>query len=279
MDAPGPSDDFLFDAFWFDQRAGALFRRDEGGALDPVAIGSRALAVLSILMARQGGLVSKDDIMQAAWPGMVVEDNNLTVQVSALRRVLDQGRAGASCIQTIPGRGYRFVAPVTRTNSAAPPVALLPSGNGVDEHITADEQLQTPLGVPARPDEPPSQASRWRPWRGVIAGLAGWHLRPSGSDETRAAPRLSIVVLPFSNLTNDPHQQYFVDGLTEDLTVEMSRIANMFVISSNTAFTYRNNPADTKRIGRELGVRYVLKGSVERSGDRIRINIQPRSGS
>ena len=285
MDAPGPSDDFLFDAFWFDQRAGALFRRDEGGALDPVAIGSRALAVLSILIARQGGLVSKDDIMQAVWPGMVVEDNNLTVQVSALRRVLDQGRAGASCIQTIPGRGYRFVAPVTRTNSAAPPVALLPSGNGVDEHITADEQLQTPLGVPARPDEPSSQASRWRPWRSVIAGvigalllvaagLAGWHLRPSGSDETRAAPRLSIVVLPFSNLTNDPHQQYFVDGLTEDLTVELSRIANMFVISSNTAFTYRNNSADTKQIGRELGVRYVLKGSVERSGDRIRINIQ-----
>ena len=104
MDAPGPSDGLLFDAFWFDRRAGALFRRDEGGALDPVAIGSRALAVLSILMARQGGLVSKDDIMQAVWPGTVVEDNNLTVQVSALRRVLDQGRAGTSCIQTIPGR-------------------------------------------------------------------------------------------------------------------------------------------------------------------------------
>src|SRR6516165_3849175 len=236
MDAPGPSDGFLFDAFWFDRRAGALFRRDEGGALDPVAIGSRALAVLSILMARQGG------------------------QVSALRRVLDQRRAGTSCIQTIPGRGYRFVAPVTRSNSAAPPVALLPSGNGVDEHITADEQLQTPLGVPARPDEPSSQASRWRPWRGVIAGvigallliafgLAGWHLRSSGSDEIRAAPRLSIVVLPFANLSNDPHQQYFADALTEDLTVEMSQIANMFVISSNTAFTYRNNPADTKQIG------------------------------
>ena len=78
-----------------------------------MAIGSRALAVLSILMARQGDLVSKDEIMQAVWPGMVVEDNNLTVQISALRRVLDQGRAEGSCIQTIPGRGYRF-AGVTR---------------------------------------------------------------------------------------------------------------------------------------------------------------------
>ena len=67
------------------------------------------------------------------------------------------------------------------------------------------------------------------------------------------APRLSIVVLPFANLSNDPDQQYFADGITEDLTTDLSRIANMFVISRNTAFTYRNKPIDTKQIGRELG--------------------------
>src|ERR1700730_6395864 len=87
-------------------------------------------------------------------------------------------------------------------------------------------------------------------------------------------PHLSIVVLPFTNLSNDPEQLYFADGITEDLTTDLSRIADMFVISRNTAFTYRNKPVDTKQIGRELGVRYVLEGSVQRSGDHVRVNAQ-----
>ena len=87
-------------------------------------------------------------------------------------------------------------------------------------------------------------------------------------------PHLSIVVLPFANLSNDPEQQYFADGITEDLTTDLSRIADMFVISRNTAFTYRNKPVDTKQIGRELCVRYLLEGSVRRSGNLLRVNAQ-----
>jgi len=88
------------------------------------------------------------------------------------------------------------------------------------------------------------------------------------------APRLSIVVLPFTNLSDDQEQQYFADGVTEDLTTDLSRIAHSFVISRNTAFTYRNKPTDTKQIGRELGVRYVLEGSVRRSGSQVRVSFQ-----
>jgi adenylate cyclase len=88
------------------------------------------------------------------------------------------------------------------------------------------------------------------------------------------APRLSIVVLPFANLSSDPDQRYFADGITEDLTTDLSRISDMFVISRNTAFTYRNKPVDTKQIGRELGVGYVLEGSVRRSGNRLRVTAQ-----
>ncbi|MGA7259723.1 MAG: tetratricopeptide repeat protein [Stellaceae bacterium] len=88
------------------------------------------------------------------------------------------------------------------------------------------------------------------------------------------APRLSIVVLPFANLSNDLEQQYFADGITEDVTTDLSRLADMFVISRNTAFTYRNKPVDTKQIGRDLGVRYVLEGSVRRSGNQLRVNAQ-----
>jgi adenylate cyclase len=89
-----------------------------------------------------------------------------------------------------------------------------------------------------------------------------------------AAPRLSIVVLPLANLGNDPEQEYFADGITEDLTTDLSRIAGMLVISRNTAFTYKGKRIDTKQIGRELGVRYVLEGSVRRSGNRVRVNVQ-----
>jgi adenylate cyclase len=87
-------------------------------------------------------------------------------------------------------------------------------------------------------------------------------------------PRLSIVVLPFANLSNDPEQGYFADGITEDLTTDLSQIAGMLVISRNTAFTYRDRSVDTRQIGRELWVRYVLEGSVRRMGTQIRINAQ-----
>src|SRR5438105_2299850 len=96
-------------------------------------------------------------------------------------------------------------------------------------------------------------------------------------DERRIRFRIGINlgdVIPFTNLSDDREQQYFADGITEDLTTDLSRIEGSFVISRNTAFTYRNSPIDTKQIGRELGVRYVLEGSVRRSGGRVRINAQ-----
>ena len=89
-----------------------------------------------------------------------------------------------------------------------------------------------------------------------------------------AAPRLSIVVLPFINLSDDRGQQYFADGISEDLTTDLSRLVGYSIISRNTAFTYRDRPSDTRQIGRELGVRYVLEGSVQRSGNRVRVSAQ-----
>jgi adenylate cyclase len=92
--------------------------------------------------------------------------------------------------------------------------------------------------------------------------------------QSGGAPRLSIVVLPFANMSNDPEQGYFADGLTEDLTTDLSRIADMLVISRNSAFTYKDKVVNAKQVGRELSVRYVLEGSVRRSGNRVRVNAQ-----
>jgi TolB-like protein len=177
--------------------------------------------LLGLLAARHPEVVSKDAIMKAVWPGRVVEEANLNVQISRLRQILDQNRERGSCIQTIPGRGYCFVAPVIRLRAEPQPAS------------------PTFTELAAHPQQ-----------------------------------RLSIVVLPFDNLSRDPGQQYLADGITEDLTTNLSRFTDLLVISSNTAFTYRDKPLNTPQIGRELGVRYVLKGSVRQSAERVRVNAQ-----
>lgn len=113
----------------------------------------------------------------------------------------------------------------------------------------------------------------WRVW--PVAGLspAAVTVAPPIA-KPFVAPRLSIVVLPFANLSDDPKQQYFTDGITEDLTTDLSQISNMLVISPDSAFTYKDKPVNAKRIGRDLGVRYVLEGSVQRSANEVRVNAQ-----
>ncbi|MBI3709130.1 MAG: adenylate/guanylate cyclase domain-containing protein [Proteobacteria bacterium] len=119
----------------------------------------------------------------------------------------------------------------------------------------------------------------------LLIGGGAWYLRGGvASSPTitqvrqtttpKPAPRLSIVVLPFANLSGDPQQEYFADGLTEDLTTDLSRISGSFVISRNTAFTFKGKPVSATDVGRDLGVRYVLEGSVRRSGNQVRVNAQ-----
>ena len=117
----------------------------------------------------------------------------------------------------------------------------------------------------------PVRVYAWRP-EGVTGLPAAMVPHSALLSPPAAAPRLSIVVLPFTNLSDDQEQQYFADGITEDLTTDLSRLDNMFVISRNTAFTYQGKRVDTKQIGRELGVRYVLEGSVRRSGSQVRVS-------
>ena len=171
---------------------------------DPVPLGSRAFDTLAVLAAASGQTLTKDHLLASVWPGLTVEENNLQVQVSALRKVLGEG-----WIVTVPGRGYRLIAP----RPAAPP-------------------------TPALPDKP------------------------------------SLVVLPFQNLSGDPEQDYFVDGLVEDITTALSRIRSLFVIARNSAFTYKGRSVDVRQVGRELGVRYVVEGSVRKAGGRVRITGQ-----
>ena len=198
----------LLGPFRLDTEDGLLLR---GG--EPVNLGRRAIALLRAMVERPGALLSKDALIEAGWSGQSVEESNLTVQIAALRRVLSTTPGGDGWIETMPGRGYRFVGPVV-----------------------TEAQKEAP--------------------------------------EKSAPPRLSMVVLPFANIGGDLEQEHFVDGITESLTTDLSRIRGAVVIARNTAFTYKGKPLDAKQIGRELNVRYVLEGSVQRGGNRMRVNAQ-----
>jgi DNA-binding winged helix-turn-helix (wHTH) protein len=170
VQALSAGDVFLFEGFRLEQRG--LFREEHDAVLGPVEIGSRALDVLRVLLERPGDLVSRDEIMTAAWPGTVVDYNNLNVQISTLRRALDQDRASGSCIQTVPGRGYRFVAPVTCVGSAAPSISASPPDNDIS--VAEDEPpelwIRSSLGVTPLV---PILRARGRFWGGVIAAAVG----------------------------------------------------------------------------------------------------------
>jgi DNA-binding winged helix-turn-helix (wHTH) protein len=170
MEALAAGGVFLFDGFRLDLRGGGLFRRDGCGDFVPIAIGSRALDVLGVLVERPGDLVSRDAIIAAVWPATVVEDANLNMQIAALRRVLDDGRAEGSCIQTVSGRGYRFVAPVTRSettpSSQSPPLSDNGSGGPIVENSDCRVQALWARSMPRR--------LHGRCNRGTGLGLASW---------------------------------------------------------------------------------------------------------
>lgn len=202
-----------FEDFRLDQRDG-LARRHGKESWVPIPLGSRALDVLRALVERSGELVTKQALMDAAWPGMTVEDANLTVQISTLRRVLDEGRAGGSCIRTVIGRGYRFLPAVTSHAADAPSA-------------------------------------------GQAAAL------PAGAAESR--PRLSLVVLPFRNIGGDPGADHLAELITDDLVTDLSRWPRAFVMARASVAPCDGEPPDACRVGAELGVNYVIQGSVRGS--------------
>ena len=142
----------------------------------------------------------------------------------------------------------------------------------------AYRQVKGRLDVYAVSDLGPTQlkniAEPIRVYSLEIGAPAHAKLAPTPSPEKSAPPRLSMVVLPFANIGGDPEQEHFVDGVTESLTTDLSRIRGALVIARSTAFTYKGKPLDVKTIGRELNVRYVLEGSVQRGGNRMRVNVQ-----
>jgi adenylate cyclase len=213
---------FQFEGYTLDLARGSLRTGDRDVELRP-----KSFEVLSYLVENAGRLVTKEELIEAIWPDVIASDQVLAHCVSEARQAIGDG--GQTIIKTVPRRGYRFVAAVSRmvTNAGALPSAA--------------------------------------------AGVKG---APSGSDAGLGLNRPSVAVLPFANLTGHPQEDYFSDGITEDITTELSRFSELMVIGRNSAFQYKGKAIDLRQVGRELGARYLLEGSVRRGGDRIRITAQ-----
>ena len=235
----------------------------------PVALGARTFDFLLCLVEHGDRMVSKDELMALVWPDLVVTENNLSVQVSGLRKLL-----GAQALVTVSGRGYRFGLTVTNENYTAQ------QGASASRLALASQATQAPEASDA------AEAVKATGENGIDRrhGAARRHVPDTAVHTLRGIDlslpdKPSIAVLPFVNLSDDPQQAYFADGITEDITTELSRFRSLFVIARNSSFTYKGRAVDVRTVSKELGVRYVMEGSVRRSGSRVRVMAQLIDGS
>jgi adenylate cyclase len=193
-----------------------------------------------------------------------------------LRGAFDDDSRHPRLIETVPKRGYRLIAPVTEADAAVSPEPAAEA-----ESVHSPEPL-TEAATVSPPETKSLSAGRNRR-RLIMAALAAavvvlaslvvaWFTLDRAPPDTVPAPSVSIAVLPFANLSGDPDFEYFSDGITEDIITDLSKVSNLLVIARNSAFAYKNQPLSLKSVAEALRVRYVLEGSVRRSGDDIRIN-------
>src|SRR6266545_1110384 len=231
--------DFRFAEFEIDLGQHELRRSGQVVAIEP-----QVFDLLVYLIRNRDRIVSKDELIEAIWQGRIVSEAALSSRVSAVRRVIGDNGDDQRLIRTLHKRGFRFIGPVDDA-AAAPPGSS--AANGAAER-------QAPATKDSIEAAPKTEGSR--------APLLPLPDKPS------------IAVLPFQNISGDPEQDYFADGLTEDIITGLSRQRWFFVIARNSTFAYKGEAVDVRRVASELGVRYVLEGSVRKGGDKVRVTGQ-----
>jgi TolB-like protein len=221
--------------FLFEDIALDTDRRELKRGSELISIGPQVFDLLVYLVKNRERVVSKDDLLEAVWGGRIVSESTLTSHINAVRKAVGDSGEQQTLIRTIVRKGFRFVGKVREAQA---------SGDGA-------------------PSTPPVE----KPGEQKIKNVGAGKPRPA-----LALPdKPSIAVLPFQNLTSDPEQEYFADGMVEDIIMALSRIHWLFVIARNSSFTYKGGAVDVRRVSRELGVRYVLEGSVRKAANRVRI--------
>lgn len=228
-----------------------LDRRELTRRGEVAATGPQVFDLLVYLIENRERVVSKNDLLDAVWGGRIVSESTLASHINAVRRAIGDSGQEQRLLRTIARKGFRFVGPVRETRSSdrsklvpaepwdelAEHQANIIAGPAPVDHMASREQakLETVLTLPDKP---------------------------------------SIAVLPFMNLSGDLEQEYFADGIAEDVITLLSKSHALFVIARNSSFTYRGRATSIRQIGHELGVRYVLEGSVRKAGNRVRVTGQ-----
>ena len=219
-----------------------------------LAIEPQVFDLLVYLIQNRERVVSKDELLASIWGGRIVSESTLSTRITAARSAIGDSGDEQRLIKTLSRKGVRFIGAVR------------------EQHGRPQDRMAELYPAMARNRESPGGERAIEP--------AGVGSEP-GTPVIFLPDRPSIAVLPFTNISGDPEQEYFADGVVEDIITALSRFPSLFVIARNSSFTYKGQAVDIKRVGRELGVRYVLEGSVRRAGNRVRITgqlIRPSPG-
>jgi len=275
---------YEFGEFRLDSAKRLLKRGGQDAALTP-----KAFDTLLYLVQHNGKIIEKDELMSAVWTDTIVEENNLSQNISILRRTLGEKRGEHRFIATIPGHGFKFVADVLEVSDAdmselgavatgflsIPPVLAggLNTKESYPQIITDNQGLETKDNGQTKTD-----GKRSRFWLGTIliaafAGLSFFGFYPWGLDKANA-PVNSVAVLPFANVGADAELEYLSDGLSERLIDRLSELPQLKVIARNSSFKYRDKNIDLQDVARKLGVQAIVIGRIARRGDDLTIRVE-----
>ncbi|WP_455208695.1 winged helix-turn-helix domain-containing protein [Kaarinaea lacus] len=252
-----------------DPDSGRIQRQGEEVKLEP-----KVMSVLVCLAKNAGKVVSRETLEATVWTGMVVGYDAVSGSIIKLRKALGDDSRHPHYIETVSKKGYRLIADVS---------------------LNVENDINVQGGNNAndvKPAEPGAHAFLHRRDRsitlqlivtliGLIVIIVSWNILDSGSDSQpqsgsveHAAGKPAIVVLPFKNLSDDPQQEYFSDGITDDIITDLSQIGSLRVIARQSAYHYKDTTISLDEVGRDLDAQYIVEGSVQKAGQRIRINIQ-----
>src|SRR3984893_1255404 len=262
----------LFKTFSLDTSNHLLWRDGNRVPMAP-----KAFDVLAYLVEHAGQLVTQDEILEALWSETYVNPEVLRKYILEIRKTLGDRPDNPEFIETVPKRGYRFVAPVLEERAAEPPVPATPPA--IEEPATEEND-----GPATAPSEEKSSSGKHRLWRFAVlpimvalaaAAIAGQYFRVARNRvDATSLKNTSIAVLPFVDMSAAKDQEYFSDGLAEQLINDLAKISGLKVVGRSSAFQFKGKNEDLRDVGRKLGVANVLEGSVRRDGNHVRITAE-----
>ncbi len=233
-----------------------------------VPVAPKGFGVLAYLVEHAGQVVTQDEILEALWPETYVNPEVLRKYIQEIRKALVDRPDKPEFIETLPKRGYRFIAPVT-DESAAEPTSLPTEEHAKEQAVRAETLALEQEGfLPKR--------TRWKVAIALVLALAatGAYFRPARSvTNSSSLNNNSIAVLPFADMSPAKDQEYFSDGLAEQLINDLATISGLKVVGRSSAFQFKGKNEDLRSVGRQLGVANILEGSVRKDGGRVRITV------